>query len=229
MATAKKTVALYQLQRATFEVPIIGTTPLITNKFSEKAARMIQDKQAQKTKTKKKEARDPEAEFQAAAHLLNGTKCGEKGAARLLNGKKCGEKGCRYGFPAIGFKKAAVGAARHIDGLTMAELYGAFHVLPDEGDNVEIYATEVVMRTDTVRIGQGTTDLRYRPEFRNWCALLSVDVNTASISEEQVMNCINIGGFSGGIGDWRPERKGHFGMYRVAPKKEFDQLKARCG
>lgn len=213
MAVKKtKVVSVFQLERETVQIPIIGMTPLIMHKFSEKSLREMQDKQAHKTKTKKKEAREPEKEYRSAIYFLNGS-------------STAGEQE-RYGFPAIGFKKAAVGSARHIDGLTMTELYGAFHILPDAGDLVEVFSGEVVMRTDTVRIGQGTTDLRYRPEFRNWCALLRVDINIASISIEQVTNCINIGGFSGGIGDWRPERKGHFGMYRVAELEEFGKVKA---
>lgn len=32
---------------------------------------------------------------------------------------------------------------------------------------------------------------------------------------EQIINLINVGGFSCGIGEWRPEKDGQNGMYSV--------------
>ena len=33
---------------------------------------------------------------------------------------------------------------------------------------------------------------------------------------EQIMNVVNLGGYSVGIGEWRPEKDGDFGRYHIA-------------
>src|SRR5882757_11097931 len=70
------------------DVPIIGTTPLIMHRFSEKAKRQMLDTQQGKKTPKQK--RDPQADYEASMH-------------RTDDG---------YGFPVLGFKAATVGAAR---------------------------------------------------------------------------------------------------------------------
>ena len=71
------------------------------------------------------------------------------------------------------------------------------------------------MREDMVRIGMGTADLRYRGEFKNWATTLTIRYIPFAISMEQIINLFNVGGFSCGVGEWRPEKGGSFGMYHV--------------
>ena len=72
------------------------------------------------------------------------------------------------------------------------------------------------MRTDAVRIGMGTLDLRYRPEFQEWSVALRIRYNAAAISPEQIVNLYNVAGFAVGIAEWRPERDGSNGMFEVS-------------
>ena len=73
-----------------------------------------------------------------------------------------------------------------------------------------------VMREDMVRVGMGTADIRYRGEFRNWSTDLTITYNAnGKYSIEQIINIINAGGYSCGIGEWRPERDGQNGMFHV--------------
>ena len=83
----------------TISVPIIGTTPLIVHRFSEKAKRQMLD--AMQGRKSPKENKNPEAEYEAAFY-------------RLKDG--------RYGFPAIAFKGATVGGARFYSQVTMTAL-----------------------------------------------------------------------------------------------------------
>jgi hypothetical protein len=180
----------------TVKIKIKGTSSLIMNKFSAKAQKQIADKQQGKAKNKKA-PKDPKAEFEAALYYMPGSK------------KK-------YGFPAAAFKKAAISACRYVDGVSMTHAKGAFHVL---GDLVEIKIKgKPVMREDTVRIGgfgKKVADLRYRPEFRNWSCELIIRYNTNAITPEQIAHLLNLAGFAIGIGEWRPEREGSFGMFEV--------------
>ena len=67
-----------------------------------------------------------------------------------------------------------------------------------------------------VRIGMGTADIRYRGEFPNWYADIVVSYNVnGQYSLENIVNMINAGGYICGIGEWRPEKDGQYGMYHI--------------
>jgi hypothetical protein len=72
------------------------------------------------------------------------------------------------------------------------------------------------MVEDNVRLGGKTADLRYRPYFSGWSILLKITHNANVITQEQVVNLLNLAGFSVGIGDWRPEKDGNAGRFHVA-------------
>ena len=86
---------------------------------------------------------------------------------------------------------------------------------------VEIHipeGTTPVMREDMVKVGGMTkvADIRYRGEFRNWWADLVITyIKGGKFSAEQIVNYINAGGMCCGVGEWRMERKGQFGLFHV--------------
>ena len=80
------------------------------------------------------------------------------------------------------------------------------------------------MREDTVKVGMGGSDLRYRGEFADWHARLLVRYNANVLSESQILNLINVAGFAVGVGEWRPERDGMNGMFHVATEADMSKL-----
>lgn len=184
----------FEIAEAIFNIE--GTSPVIIHKFSEKAQKMIEDKQAKKSKGGR-ETRNPELDYKGAMYLFN--------------------DGVRYGFPAGGFKAAMIRAGKQL-GYIMADLKGWFFVVPDETETnlVEIIG-EPRMRTDMVRIGMGSADVRYRPEFPSWKSILRIRYNNKCISAEQITELLALAGFSCGIGDWRPEKSatGNYGTWKL--------------
>jgi len=93
---------------------------------------------------------------------------------------------------------------------------GAFFIDGDENQMLEIKSDTPIMREDMVKVGMGTADIRYRGEFRNWSADINVSFNeNGQYSLEQIINIINAGGYVCGVGEWRPERDGQYGMFHV--------------
>jgi hypothetical protein len=86
---------------------------------------------------------------------------------------------------------------------------------------VRIIGPEPTMREDPVKIGMGTSDLRYRGEFFPWAARLQVRFNANVLSPAQILNLINTAGFAVGVGEWRPERGGQSGLFHVAESHEL--------
>ena len=215
MATKKKEAAVVipQLTVEVIELKLVGTSPLITHAWSEKAVRMMLDKQMKKAKGGK-EAKVPAQDFVDALYWLSdrpptlGTDP-DKAMEAAIEAVSI----ARFGLKAVAFKLCAVSGAGFVDGITKVNTRGAFHVM---GELVEIEASPPVMREDMVRVGMGTADIRFRPMFEEWSATLTVELNTSAMSVEQMLNLFNTGGFSTGVGEWRPEKNGSYGRFTVA-------------
>lgn len=165
-----------------------GTSPLIVHKWSEKAKKQMLDKQMKRA-TQGKAAKDPEQDYRESLYIRD-------------DGS--------YGFPAVAFKAAAVRAGTYCD-MKMIFLRGAFHV---EGDLVLIEGVPEP-REDMVRVGMGTADIRYRPQFPKWATELEITYNSRALAAEQIIQLFEIAGFAVGVGEWRPEKDGQFGRFRV--------------
>lgn len=203
---ATVTIPAINIQYATIRV--VGDSPLIVHKWSEKAKKEILDKQMKKAKTKGHDAKDPVRDFIESLYWINGEPEDktEEGFSHAI------ENGARFGFPSVAFKASAVSAG-YRSGVTKdkVSMNAAFHI---DGELVEIKGVPE-MREDMVRIGMGTADIRYRGMFSEWSASFQVKYNASAISLEQLVNLINLGGFACGLGEWRPEKGGQFGMFHV--------------
>lgn len=200
-----------QIRKTT--IHIVGDTPLIMHAWSEKAKREMLEKQMKVTKTKAKDAKNPVEDFIRSMYWLTPmpTDMTEDGFHTAI------DNGARFGFPVTAFKQAAISAAYRMgwakDKMSMR---GAFFIDGDENQMLEIKSDTPIMREDMVKVGMGTADIRYRGEFRNWSADINVSFNeNGQYSLEQIINIINAGGYVCGVGEWRPERDGQYGMFHV--------------
>jgi hypothetical protein len=173
---------------------IVGDSPLICHRWSDDAKRAMLEKQMKMPK-QAREAKNPEKLYEDSLYR--------------------GAKG-KYVFPAIAFKKAAVDACSHVAEITKVLARGCFHVL---GEYVSIEGRPEP-REDVVRVGMGTADIRYRGQFPQWSTKLLIRYNSAVLTAAQIINLFNVAGFAIGVGDWRPQRDGNFGMFHVQAKQE---------
>jgi hypothetical protein len=203
---ADATIEIHQIAAETLLVPIVGTTPLIVHRFSEKAKRqMLDNMQGRKSP---KQAKDPQAEYEAAFYRL-------------------GDGG--YGFPSLAFKAATVGGARFYSGVTMTALKQFMYLRGEVGDDGRALTRiegDPIMREDVVTVGRNGSDLRYRPQFSEWRATLEVTYVTSALTRGSVLSLIDAGGMGVGVGEWRPEKDGDFGTYRVDPAREVEVVTA---
>lgn len=200
-----------QIKKAT--VHIVGDTPLIMHAWSEKAKREMLEKQMKVAKTKSRDAKKPVEDFIRSMYWLSPMP--EEMTMEAF--EEAVANGARFGFPITAFKQAAISAAYRMgwakDKMSMR---GAFFIDGDENQMLEIKSDAPIMREDMVKVGMGTADIRYRGEFRNWSADINISFNeNGQYSLEQIINIINAGGYVCGVGEWRPERDGQYGMFHV--------------
>lgn len=180
--------------RVTFGIKQRGDSPMVQHAWSEKALEMLRMTAAERRK-RDKVARNPEEEALA---------CQYKTAVGVP------------GIPAMAFKSALVGAAHKDLGLEKTLVRKGLFIVCDDPDGVlpmEYGSFEI--REDIVRVGIGQTDIRYRPEFRDWSCIVTAEIDMQLLTEQDVVNLVNRAGFGVGIGEWRPEKGGEWGRFEV--------------
>lgn len=220
MPKTSSTIEMAEFKLVTTSLHLIGTAPLIAHAFPEKARKEMLGKQMKQAKPAR-EARDPFAEVEASRY-------------RLRDG--------RDGMPAIAFKNAAVTACTSIADVTKVAARQAFRVAGEasgaegvlEGSFVRTALVPLVagaprIREDVARIGTSGTEMRYRPEYDPWGAVVEVTFNPSVVSVDQLASMFNAAGHGVGIGDYRPERNGDCGTFAVVDAKTFDDWRKDHG
>ena len=197
-----------------FRVWIIGDTPIITHAWSEKARREMLEKQVKATKPGK-EPRDPDGDFVSSLYPMG-------------DGV--------FGFPATGVKNCILSAAHKDKGIARTNVLAALwvdaemvRVAPARAGAIcdmpliRIWGSDPEMREDMVKIGAGmkkTANLAYRAQFSIWAMRITGRFNPTVLKEEALGFLVQESGFSSGLGEWRNERRGMFGAFRMADVNE---------
>jgi hypothetical protein len=191
-------ISLKRIERSVAIVNIEGTAPLIVHAWSQKAKQMMLANQ--QGKKSPKELKDPAADFEAAQY-------------RFTDGGA--------GFPVMAFKAATVkgGARAFGKAVKMTELRQHLTFLPDgfgtDGMALARLITDApTRREDMVRVGMGAADIRYRAQYEKWSVDLRIEFLPSVIDLGTIVALVDAGG-SNGVGEWRPEKNGSFGTYRV--------------
>ncbi|MCD8398262.1 MAG: hypothetical protein LUD12_13965 [Lachnospiraceae bacterium] len=238
MAAAKKTevVSVKPIDMRTVCIKIVGDSPLIVHEWNEKARKEILDHETSESsgKAKKKHSiKIPVRDFINSIYWLTNKPdinqddvFTEREAQKIQEDcmKKYREaikSGAKFGFPATAIKKASVTGAYGL-GMTqdMRKSKIAFFIQASPLDHTgflsELVASEPVMREDMVHVGINQTDIRHRAMFEKWEIPLTVKYNAnGRYTLTDIINIINAGGATMGIGEWRNEKDGTFGMYHV--------------
>ena len=221
---ATKTVEIIRPEYEIIDICIQGDSPLIVHNFGEKERRKMLEAQQRKA-TSKKKALDPKVpfnDFKNSMYWLSQEP--EDGAddkdaeAKYVEATK---GGMHTGFRADGIKKSAVsGAFRSGFTKDKVSIYGAFNLYGateySTYEFAEIIGSDPWCREDIVRIGMGTADLRYRAQYDEWEIPLKLEYNKHGLySIDQILTFVETGGFTVGIGEWRVEKGGIYGKYRL--------------
>lgn len=222
--TSKANIVIKPIKEDHAIIRVVGTTPLIVHKWSHKAMASLPGWPNDPDITEnKKQYSGPWESFIESAYWIEGKPVEYTQEAF----EEAVKNGARWGVKVEGFKRAAIDASYTKGWSKKTEMRGFFFIEPDYTDEegnqlVEIKGSVPVMRQDIVRLsGIGNSaDLRWRPQFNDWYCDIKVAYDSDSkFSLKDIANMIHAGGRYCGIGEWRPQKNGQFGMYRVAPAK----------
>lgn len=178
---------------------IIGDSPYMQARFSAKAMNAMKEKMAAGSTAKKgknREARDFEADFRGAMHVSH------DGWA---------------GIPAAAIRNACISACKVV-GYHMTRAKLSVFVEADGFDRVDgsplvkLIAPEPEKAEMGVRNATGVLDIRVRPLWRTWRAVVRVRFDEDQFAAADVTNLLSRAGMQVGIGEGRPDSKESNGM-----------------
>lgn len=196
--TAPEVLTVKAPNLRTLEVKIIGTSPYMQHAFPQKAqAKMRATHEAGSTARGKRnrEARDFNDDYESAKHKS--------------------EEGW-IGIPASSFRNALISACRVV-GFAMTKAKLSVFCLADGSDAVDGQGLVKIegdpeMTVMPVRNETGVVDLRARPMWRKWSAIVRIRYDADQFTATDVMNLLLRAGQQVGIGEGRPDSKKSAGM-----------------
>lgn len=196
---AQENLVISAPDMVTAEFKIVGTAPYVQNKFPAKVQRAIKEAQEAGSQAKSKKKRDPknfQECFEAAQHL---------------------SQDGWHGIPAPAFRSAMIRACSLV-GFKMTQAKMSIFVEADGFDAtdgtplVRIIGDSPTPIETPVRIAGTTMDLRIRPIWYEWGAVLRVKFDRGQFSETDVANLLMRAGLQVGVGEGRPSSKSSDGM-----------------
>jgi hypothetical protein len=207
-------VEVMALKTAQLHFCVLGTSPLIMNRMSEKARQELLLPAAKKNHAERAASlkHDPIAEFRGAIYRTQG----DNHPTRVV-------------MPGNAFGQALASAATDIPGAVKAQITRLTEVVDI---NVSIFGLprlymSVVRQSDVNR----TPDIRTRAIFPEWAVQLRVRFVQDLLTEKTVSNLLAASGILIGIGDNRKARGGQFGKFALVDtdNKAFQGLIKNAG
>jgi hypothetical protein len=181
------------------DMRIIGTSPLVINRFSEKAQIEMMAKHAagsQARKGKAREAKDFNDVFNGARHISSeGWDGVHAGAIRNAMISACRLVSFKMTLAKMSLFVDADGYDR-VDGIPLCRIIGG-----------EPERTDMPVRNQT-----GVIDIRTRPMWREWAVDLRIKFDADQFSATDVANLVARVGAQVGIGEGRPDSKQSAGV-----------------
>lgn len=212
MATKKNNTEeiseILKVTTGTFECCIVGTSPLILNRMSQKAQRELLMPRGRKTAVDKATSlkHTPIDEYRASAYTIK-----DENAPTLLAHLATAFKGAlrTAALDMPGAKKAQIGRLTYVPG----ELIGIY--------GVPKLTMNIVRSADMNK----TPDVRTRAIVPQWACRVSVTFVQPLIRAQAVANLLAAAGITVGVGDWRPEKgSSNYGQFRICDKNDPEFL-----
>lgn len=211
MATAKSTAPeeisdILTVTTRRIDFYIVGTSPLILNRMSEKAKRELLMPKGRKTAVEKATSLKhmPVDEYRASAYTMSDTS--EPTLLAMLS---------------TSFKGALRSAALDMPGAKKAQIGRLTYI---SGEFVGVYGLPKLFMSITRSADMNKTpDVRTRAIVPHWACRLTVTFVQPLIHAQAVANLLAAAGITIGVGDWRPEKgAGSYGQFRIADKDDAE-------
>lgn len=196
-----KEVNLNLVERGTMEACLLGTTPIVLNRMSNKARQQLLLPSGRKTEAEKKSSlkHDPLQEYRASAYT-DKSPDGPTVLQIIAAGVKLAMASIPLDLPDTGTSKA------QLERLLFAT-----------EDRVPLYGVPRMLISVTRNSDMNhTPDIRTRAIVPRWAAKVAITYVKPVLRMDVVEKLLAAAGFMRGIGDWRPEKgSGNYGCFEI--------------
>ena len=201
--TEKEIVEISEIDMAQVQFHVVGTSPLIMHRFSQKAWRelLMPSIRENRASLEQRLKHDPFNEYRGAFYRNRDT--GSKALFHIPSGAFHGALAAAA-LDMPGAKKAQIERLTRIVDVSI-DLYG----IP------EIFCA-MVRNSDIAR----TPDVRTRPIFPRWACSVSVLYVKNVVTSRTISNLFGAAGAIVGIGDWRGQKGGPYGSWRLVSNSD---------
>lgn len=210
-----ESVTILEVNKGSMEFCILGTSPLICNRMSEKAMRELLAPKGRKTTAEKAASmkHDPVQEYRDSPYQII-----DESAPTLIGILPTSFKGSMRtaALDVPGAKKAQIGRLVYVHG----------EILPVWG--IPKLFMAITRSADINR----TPDVRTRAIIPEWACRIKIDFLKPIINEQSVANLLAAAGFQSGVGDWRQEKgSGNYGSFKLVSEDdpEFVRITSTMG
>lgn len=204
--TASAELHIAEVKRGRIDVCILGTTPIVLNRMSEKAMRELLMPKGKKSAADKATSmkHDPYAEFLTSPY----TDPDPKAPTLLVH-------------LATAFKGAISAAAMDVPGSSRAQIGRLCWV---EGERVALYGIPQLFMSVTRSADMNKTpDIRTRAIVPHWACRISISFVQPMLNETSIINLLVSAGLTQGTGDWRTGKgKGTYGSFIIVNENNPD-------
>ncbi len=205
-AASNETIEIMQVEKATMDFFILGTSPLIMNRMSQKVWHELLAPKGKKTAADKAGTlkHDPLQEFRDSPYRMESSD-----APTLL------------GILPTAFKRAMGTAALDMPGAKKAQILRLVYV---HGEIIPVYGIPKVFMAITRSADMNKTpDVRTRAILPEWACKLSISFTKPIMREQSIANLLAAAGFQAGVGDWRQEKgSGSYGAFKIVSPDDAD-------
>lgn len=202
----KSIVEIPELEPLTITFRLLGTTPLIMNRQSEKAKRMLLLPEPRKNKAQREQTlkHDPIEEYRASVYRNR-----DAHRPALLH------------CPEGAFKKLVAQTALDIPGATKAQIG---RLVSLRSAQIDVFGIPHVFTRMVRQAGPSRTpDVRTRAILPEWAVEVTFGFINGMITPTSIANLVSAGGLICGIGDGRTEKGAlDYGGFRIVPEDDPD-------
>lgn len=209
------TIDVVEFNTGRIDFCLLGRTPIILNRMSEKAKHELLFPKGRKTTAERAQSlkHNPYEEFRNAPYI-NPDEDGPTLLCHLATSVKAAMRGAGVDVP--GATKAQIGRLLWVEGEKIA-LYGVPRLF-----------MSVTRSADINR----TPDVRTRVIVPHWACRVSISFMKPVLNEKSIGSLLAAAGLTQGVGDWRPEKgSGNYGQFTMVTEgdESYQQIIANGG
>lgn len=199
------TIEIMPITMGRITVHVLGTSPLIMHRFAKKAWEELLFPSGRMNAAEKADnlKHDPLTEYREGMYRNRDPK--EPAAFHL---------------PVLMFQKALAAAALDLPGASKAQILRLVSITSMQINlfGVPSMGMNMVRSSDMAR----TPDVRTRPFFTEWACSFEIEFTSSLLKQNQIVNLLAAAGVIVGVGDWRPQKGGPYGKFRIVDADDKD-------